>query len=158
MNERFEDRPSVWLHPPTVMFIALVIGFILRLVFGGFLDFIPRALTEGLGGLLIIIAVGIVTSAISAFAAGGEALKPDTPSQQLFVNGPYRFSRNPIYLAMMLFGAGFGVATSNFWIILTTAFSGLLFHFFVILPEERYLTDRFGPEYEDYKKAVRRWF
>ena len=154
--ERFEDRPSVWLHPPTVMMIALVTGYIARIFLGGGMP-LPRAFAEGVGGLLILIALGIITSAVSAFAAGGETLKPDTPSKQLFINGPYRFSRNPIYLAMMLFGAGFGVATSNLWIILTTAIAGLLFHFFVILPEERYLTDKFGDEYEEYKKAVRRW-
>lgn len=157
MTDPYEDdRPRTFLHPPTVMMIALTVGFMLRVLFGGYLP-LPRAFSEGAGGLMIIIALGIFTATVSAFAAGGETLKPDTPSRQLFTNGPYRFSRNPIYLAMMLFGAGFGVATSNLWIILTTAFSGLLFHFFVILPEERYLEDKFGPEYGDYKKAVRRW-
>ena len=58
---------------------------------------------------------------------------------------------------MMLFGAGFGVATSNIWIIVTTAFAGLLFHFFVIKPEESYLSRHFGEEYDEYKRLVRRW-
>ena len=157
MSDPYEDdRPRTVLHPPTVMMIALTSGFLLRVFFGGYLP-LPRAFAEGVGGLMVIFALGVFTAAVSAFAAGGEALKPDTPSKQLFVNGPYRFSRNPIYLAMMLFGIGFGVATSNLWIILTTALSGLLFHFFVILPEERYLEDKFGPEYETYKNAVRRW-
>jgi len=156
MSGPYEDRPKVWFHPPTVLFAALVIGFGVRVAVGGYLP-LPRVFAEGVGGLLILVALGIVISAVSAFAAGGEELKPDTPSKQLFSNGPYRFSRNPIYLSMMLFGVGFGVATSNVWIILTTAFAGLLFHFFVILPEERYLTDKFGEEYEAYKKVVRRW-
>ena len=110
-----------------------------------------------MAGLIIIVSIGIVVSAISAFAEGGETLKPDTPSRQLFKTGPYRYSRNPIYLAMVMFGVGFGVATANAWIILTTAIAGLLLQFFVIMPEERYLTDRFGSEYTDYKKSVRRW-
>ena len=156
MSEPYEDRPKVWFHPPTMLFAALVIGFGVRVFFGGYLP-LPRILAEGLGGLLIIVSLGIVISAVSAFAEGGENLQPDTPSKQLFVNGPYRFSRNPIYLSMMLFGVGFGVATSNLWIILSTLFAGLLIHFFVILPEEHYLTDKFGEEYETYKKAVRRW-
>ena len=156
MPESYEDRPRVWFHPPTMLFAALVIGFGVRVFVGGYLP-LPRILAEGLGGLLIICSLGIVISAVSAFAEGGENLQPDTPSKQLFVNGPYRFSRNPIYLSMMLFGVGFGLATSNLWIILSTLCAGLLFHFFVILPEERYLTDKFGDEYETYKKAVRRW-
>lgn len=152
----YEDRPKVWIHPPTTLFIALIIGFAIRVFVGGYLP-LPRILAEGAGGVLILLSLGIVISAVSAFASADETLKPDTPSKQLFVNGPFRFSRNPIYLAMMLFGGGFGIATSNLWIILTTTFAGLLFNFFVIAPEERYLADKFGDEYEDYKKAVRRW-
>jgi len=152
-----EDRPKTFIHPPTVFYIALIIGYILRLIFGGRLP-IPRPFAEGAGGLLIIIAIGIAISAISAFAEGGETLKPDTPSRRLFTSGPYRYSRNPIYLAMMAFGVGFGVATANAWIILTTAIAGVLFHFLVIAPEERYLRQRFGDEYEVYRKSVRRWF
>ena len=59
---------------------------------------------------------------------------------------------------MMIFGAGFGIATSNVWIIVTTAIVGVIFHFFVILPEERYLARRFGADYDAYKARVRRWF
>ncbi len=155
-EERFEDRPNVRLHPPTVMMIALVAGYVLRIFLGGGMP-LPRAFAEGVGGFLILLSLGLFTSTVSAFASGGETLKPDTPSHQLFVNGPYRFSRNPIYLAMILFGAGFGVATANAWIIVTTALAGLLLHYFVIKPEERYLEDKFGEEYETYRKSVRRW-
>ena len=101
-----DGRPNVFFHPPTVLFSALVVGYVLRLFFGGRLP-IPRAFAEGAGGLLIIVALGIVIAAVSAFAEGGENLKPSTPSRQLFRNGPYRFSRNPIYLAMVMFGAVF---------------------------------------------------
>ena len=151
-----EDIPRTLVHPPTTFFISLVVGYILRIVFGGG-PALPRAMAEGLGGLAILASLAIALSSVSAFAAGGETLKPNTPSRQLFTAGPYRFTRNPIYLAMMVFGVGFGIATSNSWILLTIALAGLILHFFVILPEERYLEDRFGPEYEAYKKRVRRW-
>jgi len=89
--------------------------------------------------------------------ANALASGPATPASELFQKGPYKFSRNPIYLAMVVFGAGFGIATSNVWIIVTTAIVGLIFHFFVILPEERYLARRFGAEYDAYRSRVRRW-
>lgn len=151
-----EDGPKVTLHPPTVMFVALVAGYAIRLFAGGRLP-LPHAFAEGFGGLLILGAIAIIMSAVSSFAETGEALRPQTPSNHLFTKGPYKFSRNPIYLAMMIFGAGFGVATSNIWIILTTALAGLAIHFLVILREEEYLSERFGEEYAAYRRQVRRW-
>lgn len=150
------DKPAVRLHPPTVLFFALVAGYLIRLFVGGRLP-IPRAFAEGLGGLLIIVALGLVLSAVQIFAEQGQGLRPATPASALFQKGPYKFSRNPIYLAMVIFGTGFGIATSNVWIILTTAIAGLLFHFMVIKPEEEYLSRKFGEEYGAYKTRVRRW-
>jgi len=151
-----EDRPDVKLHPPTALFLALIAGYLIRLFAGGRMP-IPRAFAEGLGGLMIIVALGLVLSSVQIFAEKGQGLRPATPASELFQKGPYKFSRNPIYLAMVIFGAGFGIATSNVWIIVTTAIVGLLFHFVVILPEERYLARRFGAEYDAYKTRVRRW-
>lgn len=152
----FEDRPRTFIHPPAVFLVAMVSGYILRIFFDGRLA-LPRAFAEGLGGLLMLAAMAVFSGAIMAFAAGDETLRPSTPSKQLFTKGVYAFTRNPIYLAMMLFGLGFAIATSNMWIILTTAIAGLLLHFFVIKPEERYLEDRFDEEYLTYKKSTRRW-
>ncbi len=151
-----EDRPDVKLHPPTALFFALIAGYLIRLFAGGRLP-IPRAFAEGLGGLMIILALGLVLSSVQIFAEKGQGLRPATPAGELFQKGPYKFSRNPIYLAMVIFGTGFGIATSNVWIIVTTAIVGLIFHFFVILPEERYLARRFGAEYDAYRSRVRRW-
>lgn len=151
-----EDRPAVKLHPPTVLFLALVAGYLIRLFVGGRLP-LPRAFAEGLGGLLIIASLGLALSAVAIFAEKGQGLRPQTPASDLFQKGVYKFSRNPIYLAMVLFGTGFGIATSNVWMIITTVFAGLIFHFFVIRPEEAYLARKFGEEYAAYKSRVRRW-
>ena len=150
------DKPAVTLHPPLTIFVALVAGYVIRLFVGGRLP-LPRAFAEGLGGLLIILALGLLMAAMRVFVEHAQPLLPATPAKALFLKGPYKFTRNPIYLAMMLFGAGFGIATSNIWIIITTSLAGLLFHFLVILPEEAYLARRFGAEYAAYKGKVRWW-
>ncbi len=157
MTERLEDCPDVAIHPPTIFFAALLFGFVLRIFLGGQLDFMPRILAEGLGGLLVLAGLGIAISSISAFAEGGETLRPATPSNQLFTGGSYRYSRNPIYLAMVLFGVGFGIATLNLWIVVFSAVAGAIFNFFVIPPEEQYLARRFGEDYAAYRRTVRRW-
>lgn len=156
MSRLVEDRPRVFFHPPTVLFTGIFAGFVLRIFMGGYLP-IPRLVGEGIGIILIMAGVSIFITAISIFAEADETLKPDTPSHQLLKSGPFTRSRNPIYLGMMLFGVGLGLATLNAWIILTTFLTGLILHFLVILPEERYLSEQFGAEFNDYKKEVRRW-
>lgn len=151
-----DDRPNVILHPPTLLVVALGGGFILRAIYGGLLP-IPEAFGEAAGLILVIAALRVLIASISAFAEAGETLKPDTPSRTLFTEGPYRRSRNPIYAAMIAFGAGFALATQNLWMLLAVAMFGAIVHFFVILPEEAYLSRRFGREYEEYKARVRRW-
>ncbi|GJL94738.1 MAG: protein-S-isoprenylcysteine methyltransferase [Hyphococcus sp.] len=151
-----QDQPNVAIHPPTIFFSALLIGFIIRIFAGGWLP-LPRLIGEGFGGLMMLGALVMAVTAISAFAEGGETLRPASPSQQLFTSGPFQFSRNPIYLAMMLFGAGFGVATLNLWIVLTTLGAGVIFNFFVIPQEEDYLARRFGAVYDHYRSNTRRW-
>ncbi len=156
MRDSEEDGPKVSIHPPTVFLTALVSGYVLRLLTGGYLP-LPRGLAEGIGGAFLIGAVVLLLASMQTFVAGGETLTPATASQQLFTKGPYRYTRNPIYLGFLLFGIGFGFATSNVWVLLTTALSGGVLNYFVIQPEEKYLRRRFGDEYETYCKSVRRW-
>ena len=156
MSRLVEDRPRVFFHPPTVLFTGIFAGFVTRIFMGGYLP-IPQLVGEGIGIILIMAGVSIFITAISIFAEADETLKPDTPSHQLLKSGPFTRSRNPIYLGMMFFGVGLGFATLNAWIILTTILTGLILHFLVILPEERYLSEQFGAEFNDYKKEVRRW-
>lgn len=151
-----EKGPAVRLHPPFLVFGALMAGYLIRLFAGGRMP-LPRAFAEGLGGLLIIVGLGFIMAAVNQFNQAGERLRPETPSRQLLTHGIYRASRNPIYLGMMIFGAGFGVATSNIWIIVTTAIAGLAIDVFVIAQEEKYLAAKFPTEFADYRRRVRRW-
>ena len=139
-----------------MFFFALVVGYVIRLMAGG-LSPLPPAVGEGVGGLLLLAGVAFMVRSVMIFADAGETLPPNTPARQLLVEGPYRFSRNPIYLAMALICGGFGLATSNLWIVLTTVAAGAVTHYFVIRPEEAYLAERFGDAYDAYAKKVRRW-
>jgi protein-S-isoprenylcysteine O-methyltransferase Ste14 len=155
-TEPLEEGPKVRLNPPMLVLGALAAGYLVRLFVGGRLP-LPRAFAEGLGGLLIIIGLGLVMGAVNQFNHKAERLRPQTPSRTLVTEGVYKFSRNPIYLGMMIFGAGFGVATSNVWIIISTTIAGAILHFFVILPEEAYLEEKFGADYQEFRRRVRRW-
>jgi len=151
-----EDQPDVSLHPPTVFLSAFLIGFLLR-VFSGAWLFLPPVIAEALGGLLLLGAIIIVVLAISEFSETGETLRPASPSHQLLTKGVFRYSRNPIYLAMTLLGIGFGFATGNLWMILSSFAAAAVINYFVIPEEEAYLFRRFGAEYDHYRKQTRRW-
>ncbi|MEM8771259.1 MAG: isoprenylcysteine carboxylmethyltransferase family protein [Pseudomonadota bacterium] len=156
MSEDRIDQPEVAIHPPTIFLSALLIGFIIRVFAGGWMP-VPRIPAEAVGGVLLLGALFAAVSSISAFAETGETLRPASPSKALLTDGAYQFSRNPIYLAMVLFGIGLGVATLNLWMVLTTIAAGLIFNFFVIPQEEAYLERKFGVDYREYCERVRRW-
>ena len=79
------------------------------------------------------------------------------PATALATDGPYRLSRNPIYLALTLFYLGIGVAAGSLWVLVLVAPALLVMHLGVIRREERYLERTFGAAYLDYARRVRRW-
>jgi protein-S-isoprenylcysteine O-methyltransferase Ste14 len=73
------------------------------------------------------------------------------------LEGPYRFTRNPMYAGVTLFQLGLGLALNNVWIALFAPLSLLTVHFIAVLPEEKYLTEKFGANYKAYLRTVRRY-
>ena len=71
--------------------------------------------------------------------------------------GPYRFTRNPMYLQMVLVCVGVAIILANLWILLLTPFCAWALRHFAIRPEEEYLERKFGASYLEYKGRVRRW-
>ena len=89
---------------------------------------------------------------------GTPASMPGLPGSKAIVKvGPYRFSRNPIYLAFSLFQTGIALMVNDAWILLTLLLAISVTSFLVIPREESYLEARFGAEYSTYKASTRRW-
>lgn len=89
--------------------------------------------------------------------AVARAFGPARAAEKLATTGPYRYSRNPIYMTFVLLQITFGVQHNNAWIILFAPVALVISHFWIVLPEERLLAKRFGAEYENYKRSVRRY-
>lgn len=106
---------------------------------------------------ILLIGLSLVISARTLFMRTGQNPKPWTPSPELLLNGPYRFTRNPMYLGITLVQFGLGLALGNLWISLLAPFSLLIVHFMAVLPEERYLAEKFGESYQAYLVKVRRY-
>ncbi|MCU1339506.1 MAG: hypothetical protein JWO19_5087 [Bryobacterales bacterium] len=102
------------------------------------------------GGLLAF-------SAVYNFGRKGTNLRPDRPSSALVVAGPYRFTRNPMYLALTIFYLGVAVLMQSVCAVLLLPFVLFVIQRKVIRREEAYLERRFGAAYTRYQSEVRRW-
>lgn len=107
----------------------------------------------------IVLALGLVLLGrfVLALRAHSTAIDPYRSTTSLVTSGPYRFSRNPGYLAMTAIYAGISVLADMPWALLTLIPVVMLVDRGVIAREERYLFELFGPTYADYKSKVRRW-
>ena len=145
--------------PPPLAFIgALLLGFALHLIF-------PLPLTRSLksehllslgGGVLVAMAAVLVVSAAICFRLARTSPGFHRPSSALITSGPFRFSRNPVYLAGALLHCGLPLLANALWplVLLPPA---LVVVNALIRREESYLAQRFGSDYEAYRRRVRRW-
>jgi protein-S-isoprenylcysteine O-methyltransferase Ste14 len=151
-----QDVPSLGLiRPPLVYLASLVIGALLQ--FAMPLPFLPRTLAVALGASLVFVAIALFAYSVAKFRAAGTPVPARKPTTMIVRTGPYRFSRNPIYLAFSLFQLGIAIFVNSLWLLATLVGAVALIHFIVIRREEQYLERRFGAEYLDYKASVRRW-
>ncbi len=96
-------------------------------------------------------------SAFGQFRRHNTSFKPHEPSTALITEGPYRFSRNPMYLALSLLYAGIGIAADSPWTLALLVPLLIVLHYGVIIREERYLERKFADAYRRYKSSTRRW-
>jgi protein-S-isoprenylcysteine O-methyltransferase Ste14 len=142
-------------RPPLVYATAIVTGLLLEL--GQPLPFLPRTLAALLGSFLVVLAVIVFLYSIRKFQTAGTPVPGNKATTAIVRTGPYRFSRNPIYLAFSVFQLGIASWVNSVWLIGTLIAAIAVMASVVIPREERYLERRFGADYLDYKRSVRRW-
>ncbi len=99
----------------------------------------------------------LLGAAVREFVRAGTSVETRRPSTSLVTGGPYRWTRNPIYLSLAILQLGFASLVNSVWLAAMIAPLVFALHFGVILREERYLAKRMGPDYERYLKSARRW-
>ncbi len=110
-----------------------------------------------LGGIIISLGVIIVFLAKKEFQKEKQPSVPGKPTTKIVYTGIYKLSRNPLYLGLVVAILGIGCIFDNLWIFLLTVPLVFVFHWFFVIPEEKYLEETFGEEYLLYKSRVRRW-
>lgn len=141
------------LRPPAIFLCAVLVGVVLNWAWP--LKFMPRILIDWTP------CYGLRRSARSAFLPGISGSRHFGPGKHEFHNDcadwPYRFSRNPIYLAFILFVLGLSVWLNNLWMLVTLIPAVGIVAMVVIPREERFLERNFNDQYSSYKSRVRRW-
>ncbi len=149
------DSPGVRLPPPVLYIAAFLIGLALQARFP--LPFLAQPVALGLGGVMAAVGALCIVTAIPAMLRGHGTLNTAGPSTALVASGPYRYSRNPMYLGLALLFTGVAVLLAVTWAVLFVLPLVLYTQTRVIMPEERYLQRAFGDSYRAYCSHVRRW-
>ena len=151
-----EDHADVHILPPLLFLGSIALGVLLQLAVG--LRFATQSgLRVPLG--LALVALGVISGAwaIRWIRRTKQDPDPRKPTPELIAGGPFRFSRNPIYVGMTLIQTGVGVALGNLWILLLLVPTLVILVRGVIEKEEAYLERKFGDSYTRYRASVRRW-
>lgn len=141
---------------PFVMFgIPVVIGFVVHFFWNP--DVLPAAVALAVGIPLIALGVILGLWSVWTMVSQGEHPEPGHGTNQIITNGPFRFSRNPSYVALMLTATGFGVVIDSVTTLLGVPMGFLVLALWVVPAEERYLSAVLKSEYSEYRSRVRRW-
>ena len=151
-------HPGVHFPPPLIFLLGIGGGLLCNKWWP--LPLLPpqwRAVEVVGGWASIAFWAAIAAWSMVLFARQGTAIYPNSPATKLVTWGPYRFSRNPMYVAFSVLYFGLSMMVSTAWPLLFQPIVWVLLYFFVIRREERYLASAFGAEYEAYRARVRRW-
>ena len=143
------------VRPPFVYLGSIALGLVLHLLWPARL--VPPSVSTPVGAIVTVLAIALFVSAVRILRAAGTPVPGNRPTTTIVRTGPYRFSRNPIYLAFSLVQLGLALWVNSLALLITLIPAVALMWLVVIPREERYLEARFPSEYSPYKASVRRW-
>jgi len=154
-SETTEPGAKVRVPPPLVFLGMILLGVALRHTAGPLFHAYDWARVAGI--VLVLASLGMGISARRHHVRTGQDPAPWKPSPELILQGPYRFTRNPMYVGLTGVQIGLGLALNNIWICLLAPCALAIVHVTAVLPEERYLLERFGEGYQSYLSKARRY-
>ena len=143
------------MWPPVAVGGPLVLGLLVSCLVGDPLAASP--VTAGLGWLLVAAFVVWNGWALVTIAKHRTALLPGGTTTVVIDRGPFAWSRNPLYVGLLVGSAGVGLVVESMWALVALPLEWALLRWGAVVPEERYLAAKFGATYADYTGRVRRW-
>jgi protein-S-isoprenylcysteine O-methyltransferase Ste14 len=150
------DTAQVIIRPPLAWGLAIIAGLALNWLLP--LPFLPADLpARWLGAMVFVLALALAAWAIVTITRAGSNVPTNLPTTSIVESGPYRFTRNPIYLGMFLGLIGLGIAFDNLWLPMMLVPFASVVRYGVVACEEAYLERKFGDVYRGYRSRVPRW-
>jgi protein-S-isoprenylcysteine O-methyltransferase Ste14 len=150
------DHAGVIARPPFLYLGVFLVALVARW-------FVPlpilsnTAAAVALGLVLAVVAVAVARWGRRTMKAAGTNINPAQPAMTIVTSGPFRYSRNPLYLALTLLYVGLTLAVNTWWGLVCLVPLLITMHLGVVRREERYLERKFGDSYRTYRSRVRRY-
>lgn len=148
------------LNLPTYPFILFGIPVLIGLGVHFLWDFspLPDTLAFATGAPLMVIGTMLGLWSVWTMVSQGEHPEPGHGTHKIIDNGPFRFSRNPSYVSLVITAIGFGLLINSLTVLIGIPFGFAILALWVVPAEERYLTALLKDDYTAYQTRVRRWF
>jgi protein-S-isoprenylcysteine O-methyltransferase Ste14 len=150
------ETAGVVVRPPLAWGLAVIAGLALGWLLP--MRFLPADVPTGwIGAIVFALALALFVWAVVTVTRAGSNVPTNRPTTTIVDGGPYRFTRNPIYLGMFLGSIGLAIALNDAWLLVMLVPFWLVIRYGVVAREEAYLERKFGDVYRGYRSRVRRW-
>jgi protein-S-isoprenylcysteine O-methyltransferase Ste14 len=149
------NHAGVWVPPPVLYILPLLLAWLLQNVIP--LPLLPTGIAQVTAALLFVVGTILAAWSIGLFRRSKTSLVPVKPTATLVMSGPYQVTRNPMYLSLLCLYLAAACWFNMIWALLLAPIVVGVVQRIVIEKEERYLEQRFGETYRQYKARVRRW-
>ncbi len=149
------NHAGVWIPPPLLYVLPLLLARLLQIVVP--LPLLPAGIVSVAAVLFLVVGIVLCIWSIGLFRRSKTSLVPIKPTATLVLHGPYKLSRNPMYLGLLCVYLGAAFWLNSLWALVLVPLVIWIVQRMVIAKEERYLEQQFGETYRQYKAHVRRW-
>ena len=157
MEKKNQESAAIRIPPPFYFLFCLGAGLLLEYFLPIYSVDFPLILRRIIGVLFIFISGYFALNAFMVLIKNKTPFDTSKSTVKIVKTGAFKYSRNPLYLSLLLLLSGVAVFISSIWLLFAVPILFLLLLFLAVLPEEKYLSQKFGREYLDYMKKVRRW-
>ncbi len=153
----YRARPLNFPWPPIIYGLAAVIAFGTGYLFPVYTDTLSNMYVRAAGVLIMAGGISLDLWAVVTLFRQHTTVLPNRCSSRLVTSGPFRLTRNPVYLGYTLTMFGLGLLSANPWFFAAGLIAAVITQFLAIRAEEMHLLSRFGFEFERYCNSARRW-